>query len=99
MDKMDDKELINNYITTHVNYNESYDEKMVLFTKYTRIRNRCDAKPFFFSDTRDVKIKCYTDMLNACIEYDNKRKLTKQLDDLKDKYYYELKKRNYHLTI
>ena len=83
MDKMDDKELINKYILAHVNYNESYDEGTILFSKYSRIRDRCEAKPFFFSDNRDVKVKCYTDMLNACIAYDNKRKLTTQLDDTK----------------
>ena len=101
MDKTDNslKELFTSYILAHINYNESYDEKIVLRVKYSRIKQRCEAKPFFYENNREVKVKCYTDMFNACLAYDDKRKQTNELENIKDKYHNELKKRNYHGTI
>ena len=101
MDKTDNslQELFTKYVMAHIKYTESCEEKLVLSRKYNRIKDRCDAKPYFYNDTQEVKVKCYTDMFNACLAYENKRKQTNELENIKDKYHYELKKRNYHQSL
>lgn len=101
MDKTDDsiKELFTSYVLAHINYTESYEEQNDLFGKYHRIKERCEAKPYFYNNNREVKVKCYTDMFNACLAYNNKCKQMNELENIKDKYHYELKKRNHHYIL
>ena len=101
MDKTDNslQELFTKYVDTHVKHNESYAEKIVLSRKYHSIKERCDAKPYFYKDSHEVKVKCYTDMFIACVAYEKKYNETRKLDMMKDKYEYELKKLNYHQRI
>jgi hypothetical protein len=83
----------------YIKYTESYEEKNVLFRKYDRIKDRCDAKPYFYNDKQEVKVKCYTDMLIACLAYENKKKEIRKLERIKDEYEDKLQKLNYHNTI
>ena len=101
MDKTDNslQELFTKYVDAHVKHNESYAEKIVLSRKYHSIKERCDAKPYFYKDSREVKVKCYTDMFVACVAYEKKYIETRKLDKIKDEYHDELKKRNYHQSI
>ena len=101
MDKTDNslQELFTKYVMAHIKYTESHEEKNVLRDKYHSIKERCDAKPYFYKDSREVKVKCYTDMFVACVAYEKKYIETRKLDKIKDEYEDELKKLNYHNTI
>ena len=101
MDKTDNslQELFTIYVMAHIKYTESYEEKNVLLDKYHSIKERCDAKPYFYNDKQEVKVKCYTDMFIAGVAYDKKKKEIRKLDRIKDEYEEELKKLNYHNRI